>query len=192
MSDFFAEEHFDAREVEPVSNDFELIPAGTFVRAQIIEASQQSISSQSDKGECLVLVWQVVDGQFANRQIWQRLNVKARNFAGNDKKTGEQATADAISRARAELSAVCHAVGVPTPTRNDDILFRPVDVKIGINKSKDPQYKDQNTVIIPKSAIEGASAAPARVNSPANNGQAAHASQAAPRGNVPAFMQGRR
>lgn len=189
MSDFFAEEHFDAREVEPVSNDFELIPAGTFVRAQIIEASQQPISSHNDKGECLVLVWQVVDGQFANRQIWQRLNVKAKNFAGNDKKSGEQATADAISRARAELSAVCHAVGVPTPTRNDDILFRVVEVKIGVNKSKDPQYKDQNTIIIPKSALEHAGASQARVTPVANT---PHPATTAPRGNAPAFMQGRR
>ena len=192
MSDFFAEDGFDARDVEPVSNDFELIPAGTFVRAHIIEASQQPISSQNEKGDCLVLVWQVVDGQFANRQIWQRLNVKARNFAGNDKKSGEQVTADAISRARAELSAVCHAVGVPAPTRNEDILFRAVEVKIGINKSKDPQYKDQNTVIIPKAALEGASASssssPARVTPAANQ---PHPATMQPKGNVPAFMQRR-
>lgn len=191
MSDFFSEEHFDANTVEPVSNDFELIPANTIVTAQIIECTQAPISGQSDKGDCLVLTWQIVEGDYVNRQIWQRLNVKARNFEGSVKsgKSSDQATADAISRARAELSAVCHAVGVPTPTRNDDLCFRPTTVKIGVKKSDNPQYKDQNTVIIPKSSFAGASApAQSRVNAPANNGQAAQQ----PRGNVPAFMQGRR
>ncbi|MGQ9636057.1 MAG: DUF669 domain-containing protein, partial [Bryobacteraceae bacterium] len=90
--------NFDASQVEPTTT-FDPIPAGKYLA--MITASEMK-PNKAGTGSYLELVFTIVEGEYKGRQLWGRLNLDNPNEL-------------AVKIARAELSAICRAVGVLTP-----------------------------------------------------------------------------
>ena len=120
---------FNAAEVAP-QQEFDLLPAGKYI-AHIID-SEVSMNSKST-GQVLKLTFEVLEGEYANRKLWARLNI-----------THENADAERIGRS--QLSALCHAVGVMQLTDSTQLHDKPVLVTVKIRKDKTGQYPDSNDV----------------------------------------------
>ncbi len=136
-----AEIAFDATTVPP-QQEFDLLPAGKYL-AQIID-SDVSMNSKGT-GQVLKLTFEVLEGEYANRRLWARLNI-----------THENADAERIGRA--QLSALCHAIGVTQLKDTVDLHDKPVVVTVKIRKDKTGQYPDSNDVA-GFSSVSAASAA---------------------------------
>jgi len=111
---------FDANQVEP-SADFEPIPAGKY-EAVITESEMKP--TKAGTGHYLQLTFQVIDGEFKNRFLWARLNLDNPN-------------ATAVQIARAELSAICRAVGVMAPNDSTELHNLPLVISVKCKKRED-------------------------------------------------------
>ena len=103
--------NFDASTIEPSS--FDPIPAGWY--KAIISASEMK-PTRDGYGEYLSLTLQVIEGQYANRLVFARLNLKN----ANDK---------AVDIARKDLAAICRAVGVMSPKASEELHDKPLMIK---------------------------------------------------------------
>ena len=111
---------FDANQVEP-STDFEPIPAGKYP-AVITESEMKP--NKAGTGHYLQLVFEILDGTYKGRRLWARLNLDNPN-------------ALAVQIARAELSAVCRAVGVLAPKDSVDLHHLPLVIHVKCRKRDD-------------------------------------------------------
>lgn len=111
---------FDADTVEPV-NDFDPIPAGKYV-AIIIDSQEKPTSSGT--GSYLELTFQIIEGEYRNRQLWARLNLK-------------NPSEMAVKIARGQLSSICKAVNVPKPKDSVDLHNLPMVIKVKLVRRKD-------------------------------------------------------
>ena len=90
--------NFNAADVDPNSS-FEPIPAGKYVAA-IVDSTTKP--TKNGAGEYLELVFEVLEGPYKGRRVWERLTLKHVNDT-------------TVRIARGNLSAICRAVGVMTP-----------------------------------------------------------------------------
>ncbi len=111
---------FDANTVEP-SNNMEPIPDGSYV-AVITDSEMKP--TKSGAGNYLQLVFQIVEGEYANRLLWVRLNLDNPN-------------ATAVDIARRELSAICRSVGVLVPTDSTDLHNLPCRITVKLKRRAD-------------------------------------------------------
>jgi len=111
---------FDANQVEPSSN-FEPIPAGKYLAA-ITESEMKA--TKAGTGNYLALTFQILEGPCKGRLLWARLNL-------------DNANATAVQIARAELSAVCRAVGVLAPKDSVELHNLPLVITVRCKKRKD-------------------------------------------------------
>ena len=111
---------FNASTVEP-RKAFELIPAGKY--DAVIAASERR-RNKAGTGQYLELVFQIIDGEAAGRRLWVRLNLEHPNQT-------------AVEIARADLSAICRAVGVLAPSDSADLHNIPLVIRVRIKKRKD-------------------------------------------------------
>lgn len=111
---------FDASQVEP-SSSFEPIPAGQYLA--VITGSEMK-PNKAGTGQFLQLCFQIVDGQYKNRLLWTRLNLDNPN-------------ATAVQIARAELSAICRAVGVLAPRDSVELHDLPLVIHVRCKKRAD-------------------------------------------------------
>ena len=111
---------FDANTVEP-ADDIDPIPAGKYI-AVITESEMKP--TKSGNGTYLQLTFQIVEGEYANRMLWVRLNLDNPN-------------ATAVDMARRELSAICRAVGVLVPTDSSDLHDLPCVVHVRLKRRND-------------------------------------------------------
>ena len=111
---------FDASQVEP-SGDFEPIPAGKYV-AVITESEMKA--NKSGTGSLLQLTFQVIEGEHKGRLVWTRLNLDHPN-------------AVAVQIARADLSAICRAVGVLAPRDSVELHDLPLEIHVRCKKRTD-------------------------------------------------------
>lgn len=143
---------FDARTVEPDAG-FNPIPAGKY--DVIITASEKKQTAAGD-GSYLKLEFQVISGQHQNRKLWTNLNLDNKN-------------AQAVQIARAQLSAICRAVNVPTPKDSSELHNKPLVAKVVVRKSE--EYGDQNDLKgfepRPQTPLFDAQAPPAQQPAPA-------------------------
>lgn len=111
----------------------DLIPAGTCVVAQIIEASVEQ--PQSGDGYYIALTWQITEGEHENRYIWQRI-------------TFLHSKAQAATIGRKQFKDLCVATGINEQVSDVEVFkYIPVDIKIGIEKDKSGEYPDKNKVL---------------------------------------------
>ena len=110
---------FDANQIEPTA-DFDALPAGKYVVA-ITDSTMKP--NKAGTGHYLQLTFQVVEGPHKNRLVWTRLNLDNPN-------------ATAVQIARAELSAICRAVGVMAP--NDSVELHNLPLVIHVKCKKRP------------------------------------------------------
>lgn len=156
---------FDATQVAPDAG-FEVIPEGWY--NMLVEESEVKPTKDAvDTGNCyLKLKLKVIDGQYANRVIFTNLNIK------NSNEVAEKI-------AKAQLSALCHAIGVLNFTQTEQLHNIPFKAKVKISKGglkdkNDPsgeRYDDQNNIALYKPVNyvpEGTSAGAPPVTAPAN------------------------
>lgn len=111
---------FDANNVEP-TGDFEVVPGGKYLAA-IIESEMKP--TKASTGAFLQLVFQILDGQYKGRKLWARLNL-------------ENPNAQAVQIARAELSAICRAVGILAPSDSQELHNLPLLITVKVRKRPD-------------------------------------------------------
>ena len=149
---------FNAEEVEPNAAP-EALPAGDYV-AQVVGSEMKPTASGS--GEYLKLEIEILTPGFSGRRVFDQLNIR-----------NESAEAERIGRA--QLSALCHAVGVLRISDSQQLHGKPFMVKLAIKE--DPTYGKQNKVKGYK-AVTGA--APAAVTPHPSAPQAAARPAAVP------------
>ena len=66
---------FNANQVDPAT-DFEAIPAGKYVA--VVTASEMK-PTKNGNGAYLELTFQVIEGEYKNRLLWERLNLDKPN-----------------------------------------------------------------------------------------------------------------
>jgi hypothetical protein len=118
---------FNANAVEPAA-DFEPLPAGKYVA--VITGSEMK-PTKSGNGSYLELTFEVVEGEFKGRKLWARLNLDNPN----------QLT---VKIARAELSAICRAVGVMEP--KDSCELHNLPLLITVKQKTDAEGEVRNEV----------------------------------------------
>ena len=111
--------NFNANEVEP-SKAFDPIPAGKYI-AVITDSEMKE--TRAGTGRYLQLEFEITDGEYAGRKLWSRLNIENQN-------------AEAVRLARADLSAICRAVNVLTPSDSIDLHNLPLVIKVHCRKDK--------------------------------------------------------
>lgn len=111
---------FDAREVDPAVG-FDPIPAGKYL-ATITESEFKK--TKNSVGQYLQLTFQVLEGEHKGRLLWARLNLDNPNNT-------------TVKIARAELSAICRAVGVMAPKDSLELHNLPLVIKVGHKKRDD-------------------------------------------------------
>ena len=111
---------FNAQEVDPATT-FEPIPAGKYIAA--ITASEMK-PTKSGAGNYLELTFHVLEGEYKGRVMWARLNLDNPNST-------------TVKIARAELSAVCRAVGVMTPRDSQDLHNLPLQISVRLKRRDD-------------------------------------------------------
>lgn len=111
---------FNANEVEPAVG-FDPIPAGKYL-AVITESGMKP--TKSGVGNFLELTFQVLEGEFKGRLLWARLNLDNPN-------------ATTVKIARAELSAICRAIGVMAPKDSVELHNLPLIITVAHKKRQD-------------------------------------------------------
>ena len=134
--------NFNAEEVEP-SSSFDPIPAGWY---QAIISNSELKATRDGYGEYLSLTLQIIEGQYENRLVFARLNLKN----ANDK---------AVDIARKDLAAICRAVGVMSPQASEELHDIPLMIKVKVRPASG-DYEASNDIGGYK-AVEGANLTPA-------------------------------
>jgi len=109
---------FDAREFEPTKS-FEPLPNGNYTAAITNTAEK---ATRSGNGSYLELTFQILEGEFSGRNIWERLNLN------NPSK-------NAVEISRQRLSEICQAVGIYTPNDSSELQNIPLTIAI-VNKKR--------------------------------------------------------
>ena len=126
--------NFNANEVEP-STGYDPIPAGKY-QAVITESEMKP--TRTGNGQYLQLEFEIIEGEYKNRKVWARLNL-------------ENANADAVRIARADLSAICRAVNVLQP--------RELTITVRCKKNQDDEIVNEIKGYGPRTSLSGVAAA---------------------------------
>ena len=147
------------------TNSYELLPEGDYFCIAI--ASEMKPNSKRT-GEYLQITFEVLEGSYKGRKIWDRLNIR------NANKTAEKIAME-------QLNALCMATGVMHLQDSDQLHNLPVILKVDIEEGKDG-YDDKNRV---KGYVATGAAAPA----PAQRTAAPAAAPAASGGGAPVWKK---
>ena len=139
--------NFNANEVEPTSS-FEPIPAGKYLAAI---SDSESKATKSGSGRYLQLTFTIIEGEYKNRVLWTRLNL-------------ENPNATAVKIARAELSAICRAVGVMTPRDSAELHNLPLLIGVILKKRDDGELSNEVKTYERRGSPEQAPQAPVTSN----------------------------
>jgi hypothetical protein len=123
---------FDPNDVAEDDRSFDPMPEGDY-NVQIVESE---VVPTSKGGEMLKLTLEVIDGPYANRKIWDNLNIRNSNV-----------TAQNI--AHQSLKAICDAVGAGAITDSEDLHFKPLVAALKIEPPRtvgDRTYDARNGV----------------------------------------------
>jgi len=143
MSKFWQEEWKPDEVKESIRNP---LPAGKYT---VVITDSEMKDNKSGSGQHLSLTMQVIEGEHQNRLLWSVINVVNKN-------------SDAERIGRAELKALCTAVGVLKPEDSSDLHDKPFSVTVKI----DPKDALRNLVRGYAPAKTEASV-PAKTESPA-------------------------
>ena len=136
--------NFNANEVEP-SVGFEAIPAGKY-QAVIVDSDMKT--NKAGTGEYLQLEFEIIEGEYKGRKLWTRLNINNPN-------------PDAVRMARADLSAICHAVNVIHAVDSADLHNLPLTITVKCRKTPDGDIVNDIKSYAAKASAAGAAAVPA-------------------------------
>ena|ERR1700723_4334272 len=114
------EQDFDASKVDP-KKALVPVPVGDYI--SVITDSEEKPNSKGT-GSYHQFTWEIIEGDYKGRKLWTRLNLS-------------NPSDQAVSIARAELSAICRAVGVMKPKDSTDLHNLPCKLKVGMRKNKE-------------------------------------------------------
>ena len=142
-----AQLNFDATQVNP-DQSFEPIPAGWY-NMMIVESEMKP--TRDGNGAYLQLTLKVIDGQYAGRQVFDRLNIQHQNPVVTE-----------IAYRR--LSAYCHATGVLQIQDSQQLHGIPLKARVSVRTDSTGQYDPSNEVkaVKPINEETGTTAAPAQ------------------------------
>ncbi len=167
-----AQLNFDARQVAPAAA-LDPIPSGWY-NAQIV-GSEMKPTSAGD-GAFLAMELQVLDGPYAGRKVFDRLNLQNKNPV-------------AVEIAYKQLSAICHAVNVIQVQDSQQLHGRPLQVKVSLRPAStgdDGKQYDANNEVKGYRAMEnGGAVAPAGAPQGGAPAWAGQPQQAAPQPPAP-------
>lgn len=126
-----AQFNFDTNNVEKRENNYELLPAGWYT-AQVTES--EIVPLKSGQGQALKLTFEVLSDGYRNRKVWARLNVR------------HSGSPQAEQIAQQQLRELCDSIGIVRMQDTVELHNKPVQIKVKVRKSDDPQYEDQNEV----------------------------------------------
>ncbi len=130
---------FDATTVEPTT-PIEPVPAGKYV-AMITETEMKP--TKAGNGNYLQATFEIIEGDFKGRLLWARLNLDNPN-------------AQAVAIARAELSAICRAVGVLQPKDSVELHNLPLVISVRLKKRSDSDEMSNEIKGYSKKQVGGA------------------------------------
>ena len=111
---------FDATQVAPAAT-LDPIPAGKYL--SVITESETK-PTKAGAGSYLQLTFEIIEGEHKGRLLWARLNLDNPN-------------PKAVQIARAELSAICRAVDVLSPSDSSELHNLPLVVQVKCKKRDD-------------------------------------------------------
>jgi hypothetical protein len=153
-------------------NSWDVLPVSEYV-AQVIEASIQQ--PNSGDGYHLALIWKIIEGDYEGRQVWQRI-------------TYLHSSEQAQTIGRKMLKDLCVATGVAEQVDDAEVfLFKPVRIRLGIERDKQGLYPDRNKVsrILPLEPKPAEPGQPAKSVAAINVASAAKTPKPAPAGSAP-------
>ncbi len=120
--------NFDSEKIEPMGS-FDPLPIGDYT---VIISATEIKDTKTGKGQYLQLVYDVVEGEYQSRKLFDRLNIR-----------NENVTAQEI--AQRALSSICRSVGVIHPKDTDELKNIPFVVKVGI-RAASGEYQASNVI----------------------------------------------
>jgi hypothetical protein len=167
-------EDFDPSKEE--GSTFDLVPVGEYP-AEMIEARVGQ--PKSGDGYNITALWRIMSDKYEGRQIYQTITFSHSNEQAQ--KIGRRTVKD-----------LCTAMGIEGAVRDASVfLFKPVKIKVGIEKDKKGVYDDKNKVmrITPLNptgnGTSATSAAPKPVTAPSLPAMAASTAALKPTGSAP-------
>jgi hypothetical protein len=157
-------------------NSWDVLPVGEYV-AQVVEASIQQ--PNSGDGYHLALTWKIIEGDSEGRQVWQRI-------------TYLHSSEQAQTIGRKTLKDLCVATDVAEQVDDTEVfLFKPVRIRLGVEKDKQGIYPDKNKVsrILPLAAKPGEAGQPAKPTTPTTKAATAATTSRGPGGAAPWHAQ---
>lgn len=130
--------NFDATTVEPNAS-FDPLPAGWY-NANI--TSSEMNPTKDGSGAYIQLELTILDGQYANRKVFDRLNVQNKSQVAQE-------------IAYATLSSICHATGVIQVQDTSQLHGIPMEVKLSVRPASDG-YEAANDVKGYRASSQGA------------------------------------
>lgn len=122
---------FTAEEIKNAQTDnFAPVPAGNY----IAEVNRSEVKQTKDgRGSYLSLTFKILDGDFANRLVFQNITIVNANQ-----------TAQAIGRK--QMSQLSGACGIMQLNDSQELHGKPMWIKVAIEVDKTGQYEPRNTI----------------------------------------------
>jgi len=131
---------YDPKQV--ADSDYDALPAGEY-KAVIVESERKP--TKSGGGHLLNVKFQIIDGQYKNRTVFDRFNLW-------------NASEKAKLIAQQQFKKVCEAVNVMSPKDSSELHMKPLMIKLAVTEY---EGKERNEVKGYKAALSVASSAPA-------------------------------
>ena len=133
---------FDANSVEP--SNFDVYPAGKYL-AQIVSSEMRP--TKDGRGQYLFLELDILEGPFAGRKLFDRLNLVNDN-------------PDTVDIATRTLSSICRATGQMQVKDSEQLHLIPLIADVRVRPPKG-QYGESNSIrYLPRNAAAPATRAP--------------------------------
>jgi len=101
--------NFDANTVEP-NGIYEPVPTGWYKVSIVTSEMKQT---KNGDGQYLQIEMEILEGEYENRKLWDRLNLMNPNQ-------------QAVDIAQRTLSAICHSIGVMTVSDSEQLHGKPM------------------------------------------------------------------
>lgn len=121
--------NFDANAIQP-DTSFEPIPAGWY--NAVIDESEMK-PTRDGSGAYLALRFNIIDGQYAGRKVFTRLNLRNQNPVAQD-------------IAQKQLSTICHAVNVLNVQDSSQLHALPMQIRVKVTNDPTGQYDTSNEI----------------------------------------------
>ena len=125
--------NFNAKSVDlgpdDTSDGYDPIPSGKYT-AQILES--RLVKTSSGNGHYLELTWQIAEGPYQRRLVWDHLNI-------------DNPSANTVEIAKKDLAKICRAFGLEGFSDSSELHGMPCEIRVTTRKG-DKGYSDKNEV----------------------------------------------